>query len=159
RIAVKGDRGPPSFGRHQIENVRTNLRRIVVPLLFPMTVDLPVRTGNAMIPGLAPVLNGFMGCPQSSVRTKMGNRRDGARGCCGPNHVVSFNEGPRQFDTNFQRERSVPVDRNMATTPHLLRAQSVPDKPTLLWNDPRQLVRSRLAADHRELDAVEVLHT
>src|SRR6266576_6137027 len=125
--------GVPEFDRplrhiYLIEHVRADLRRIVVPCLLPMTVDLPLRTSQPVIVFCAPFLNRSVRSAKTTIGPKVrgGCRRTDWGG--GTDDLPFLRKGPLYLDASFQTDAPVPVDRHVAPGLHVLGAYRLPGK-------------------------------
>src|SRR3982751_677248 len=143
--------------RHQIKDIRPNLRRIRIPALFPVAVDLPLGPDKLMIGGFRPVVNRLVGGPKAAVWTQMRDPRDRAGRRRRAHDLASLAECSLQFDTHFEADGVVPVDGNVATCLRVLRTCRVPYQATTLRHDARQLRCACLSSKDREWNARELL--
>jgi len=133
-----------------MEHVGANKRRIRVPRLLPVSVDLPVGTGSTMTVGGAPVLYGIVRRAQAIVRAKMSGVRDESRGCGGDHNAISLLERALELDANLETNVPVPVDGHVPARFPALRSDSVPDEAAAFGHDPRQFGRRRDASNDGE---------
>src|SRR6266550_1038306 len=138
--------GVPEFDRplrhiYLIEHVRADLRRIVVPCLLPMTVDLPLRTSQPVIVFCAPFLNRSVRSAKTTIGPKMrgGCRRTAWGG--GTDDLTSLRKGPLQFDAGLEADAPVPVDRHVASGLHVLGAHGLPGETAAFGHSTCKLER------------------
>src|SRR5262249_54396550 len=93
-----GCRGPTSScawlgARHYlIEDIRANLGWIRVPFGLPVTVDLPIRTGETVLVSLAPLENRLVSRAEAAVWAIVRHRGDPTAGRCGVNDFAFVTE-------------------------------------------------------------------
>src|SRR5262245_47124522 len=88
--------------RQQVVEVGTDLRRIRIPGLLPVTVDLPLRAAQLVVVDFAPLLNGSVRRAQPAIRAEM--RRPGGRPGWkfGKNDLALLDKRPKDLNTHLE---------------------------------------------------------
>src|SRR5262245_24305268 len=114
--------------RKQVIDIGANLARVLVPVVLPMAVDFPLRTGELVPVGGAPLLNRAVRFVQSLIRSEMRRRRDEARRRGREDDLSMARERSIQLDTDFEIDLAVEIDSNVPPgAGNLLRTDHVPD--------------------------------
>ena len=104
--------------QHQlVEDVGTNLGRIGVPVVLPVTVDFPVRAREPEIVRGAPTHNRVVSHAKLIIRSEVHHRRHTTSRSGGPNDIRSVRKRVDHFDPDFKANGTVPIDRHVPTGP------------------------------------------
>src|SRR5262249_8064716 len=120
-----------------------------------VTVDLPVGTCDGVVVRFAPLANGVVRGAEAAIGSEMRDRRYVSRRCRGAHHLPVLGEGSMKLDAHFEANGAIPIDGDVTSVPHLLRPDGIPDQPTALRHDARELSRTRLTPNDGERDTWE----
>ncbi len=133
----------------QMEHIGADLRRVCVPILFPVAVDFPTNTRTPESTLSAPLADRRM-CPaQPIVGTKMDSRHHPpGRQPRAMNPVVA-DERLRHFHAHLGRSSRIRIQRHMSPRPRQTgRADKRPNLAASRGDERRQFFRTHAAPDH-----------
>src|SRR5262249_20177777 len=125
-----GPSEPPVLAK-QAEDIGADLGWVAVPVVFPVTVNLPIGAGQHMSVRGAPCADRLIRLVKQLVRPEMSCRSHQAWRRCREADLAMSGERPIELDAHFQVDLTVQVNRNMAAcTRDLLCANDIPNGAT-----------------------------